>query len=129
MSPENKRDARGALEAIFHDAAIVDAEQRGDHDAPEIWADSLATTLRAELARQRHAEIAAMPRSAPAPVIIPPRVQAMSRGELEAHLATLYRQAGPSLQLAYHKLEKQTENDLRILVALLEQSSDEDPTP
>lgn len=129
MSPEDKRDAKGALEAIFHDAAIVDAEQRGDDDAAEIWADSLATTLRVELARQRQAEIASMPRSAPAQLIIPPRVQAMSRGELEVHLATLYRKAGPSLQLAYRKLEKQTESDLRILAALLEQSNDKDPAP
>jgi hypothetical protein len=131
MSPNEKRDAKGALEAISHDAAIVEAEQRGDHDAPEIWADSLATTLRAEVARQRRAEMAAAAASAPAPapVIIPPRVQAMSRCELETHLATLYRQAGPSLQVAYRKLEEQTEGDLRILVALLEQSSDEEPTP
>jgi hypothetical protein len=129
MSPEDKRDAKGALEAIFHDAAMVDAEQRGDHDAPEIWADSLATTLRAEVARQRREEIAAMPRSAPAQVIISPRLEAMSRGELEAHLAMLYLQEGPSLQIAYRKLERQTDGDLRILVALLELPIDEDPTP
>jgi hypothetical protein len=129
MSPNEKRDAKGALEAIFHDAALVEAQQRGDHDAAEVWADSLATTLRAEVARQRQAEMAAAAASAPAPVIIPPRVQAMSRGELEAHLATLYLQAGPSLQVAYRKREEQTEGDLRILVALLEQSSDGDPTP
>lgn len=129
MSPEDKRDAKGALEAIFHDAAIVDAEQRGDDGAAEIWADSLATTLRVELARQRQAEIASTPWTAPAQLSIPPRLQAMSRGELEVHLATLYRNAGTSLQLAYRKLETQTENDLRILAALLEQSSDEDPLP
>jgi hypothetical protein len=129
MSPNDKLDAQGALAAIFHDAALVEAEQRGDYDAPEIWADSLATTLQMEVARQRQAEMAAAPPSAPAPVIISPRLEAMSRGELEAHLATLYLQAGPSLQIAYRKLERQTDGDLRILVALLEQPSDEDPTP
>jgi hypothetical protein len=129
MSPDYKRDAQGALEAIFHDAAIVEAEQRGDHDAAEIWADSLATTLRAEVARQRQAAMAEAPPSPPAPVVPSPRILAMSRSELEAHLAMLRLQAGPSLQVAYRKLEEQTEGDLRILVALLEQSSDEDPTP
>lgn len=129
MSPDDKRDAQGALEAIFHDAAIVEAEQRGDHDAPEIWADAIATTLRAEVARQRQAEMTAAPPPLPAPMIISPRIQAMSRGELEAHIATLRLQAGPSLQVVYRNLEGQTDGDLRILVTLLEQTSGEDPTP
>lgn len=124
------RDARGALDAIFHDAALLEAEQRGDLDAPEVWANSLATSLRAEVARQRQAAMHAVPRAAPVPMIIPPRIQAMSRSELETHLATLRQQAGPTLQLAYRKLEEQTEGDLRILVALLEQANDqEDSAP
>jgi hypothetical protein len=123
------RDAQGALEAILFDAALLEAEQRGDHDAPEVWADSLAASLRAEMARQRQAELNVMPAPAPVPVIIPPHVQAMTRRELETRVAMLRRQAGPSLQVAYRNLEEQTEGDLRILVALLEEPDEEEPTP
>ncbi len=111
-----------------HAARVIDAATSPSSLAEDAEADQIAASLRgaidaaferawAAVHEQSRAEVAAA-RTAPRRGL-----GDWSRAQLLAHLDTLRRVLGPQLQLAHRHLEAMTDDDLRSLVADLEEAA------
>jgi hypothetical protein len=103
------------LDAIYHEAALEEAEHgKGTAEDPR-FAREMSTRVQARLAELRRNLV---PATAPVAKARPirPSLLALGRDALVAKLNELTRRLGPSVQYAHRKLEGLSDDDLRRLV-------------
>jgi hypothetical protein len=116
------KDAFDVWDQILHEVCLehVDAEP---YTAEELaWAESLAAATKEKIAAARRALVpaVAVPKQA-AP--IPASLLAMTRDALIAKIREVLDAAGGSIQLAYRDVSHQSDQDLRVLLAALQDAA------
>jgi hypothetical protein len=111
-----------AIDAILHDEALVDAETGSSTQRQRRIASQVRTSVQARLAELRRGLL-----PAPTPPVkagpLPSHLLALGRDALMARLDDMVRVHGTALQFAHRNLAGLSDDDLRRMIAILEDMS------
>ena len=119
MTTTNQDKQLEILDAIYEDAALVDAEHGKSTPADQKWAREIRSNVHARLAEMRRN---LMPAAAPAKKAKPisASLLAMGRAALERLLERLTEKMGGGVQYAHRHLGELSDDDLRRLIDTLD---------
>lgn len=112
-------DDKDALDAIYTDAALEEAEHGEVTARDREWADALRARTRGRLAELRRNFLPPLTDAKP-PRPIRPALQAMDRTALLALSNAVIQRRGGEIQIAYRHLTELSDDDLRRLLETLD---------
>jgi hypothetical protein len=121
MTPDE--DNIEILDAIYHDAALAEAEQGKASADDQRWARDVRSRVQARLAEMRRS---LTPAVAPPKKAEPIRASLipLARDALMAKLEAITARMGGTLQLAHRNLSRLSDDDMRRLIQTLDPDGD-----